>query len=199
MLEFKNLEGLYLKIDSKLLHRYLGQSFHLPESITQLKNLTYLELDVWGDSIDLPIEVKQFSKLKELVLSSGTYRCPNWLVDLPKLKALKLKSPIIANQFPVWIYDLSKLEEFIFTGIETGKMKQYDDYKLPAGISKMKHLRSLTLGWGGLGDLITQFPPNELCRMKKLEHVMLYYSGSLQEQVKEEVRKCADSYILKRW
>lgn len=213
--KFKNLKNLVIIMDPALVTRYLNKEFYLPPAITRLKKLEKIALTVGsGDMewIGLPMELLQIKQLKELRLQDINCRNIELLASLKQLTRLRLIScSTLSSTFPVWLYDMKNLKgltidiELCSNNIKIGKLrdqfilqKTHNHYDIPAGISKLRHLESLTLGRSnGYGGYILNIPTDEICAMKKLKFVQINSSRFFNnEYEKDKIKKSKKEYAF---
>ena len=198
--KFKNLERLVLIIEPTLITHYLGKEFYLPPAITTLKKLRRVDIDSMNPSnefVGVPMELFKIKKLEELRFRDLNFRNIEVLVGLNRLKKLHLICSIMSSEFPVWLYDMKKLEGLaISIDLEYDTKPNPGTYALPAGISKLKHLKFLAVGMFD-ARVITKFPIDEICSMKSLRSIHIYSRTFFYNEAdKNKIRKSIPSYFF---
>lgn len=156
-----------------------GAAGKIPEQLTNLRELKSLEFpSAIKISGTFPEDIFRLTKLRRLIVRDGGLLDVNLserIGEMTGLKVLYLQSVGMTMESVARLYDVTSLDSLsILTGAIAGE--------LPAGISRLSHLRYLCLN---NSSRISAFP-DELCQMEGLEGLSLIGCSEL-ERLPEQI------------
>ena len=163
-----------------------GLNGTIPNQLSQLSDLTYLDLEGNGLSGKIPRQLSKLSKLESLVLSDNKLsgKIPAGLGSLSEVKELDISVNYLSGSIPTGLGNLSKLEHL---DLDDNTLRG----KIPAELGSLSKLETLWLNGNRLGGSI----PSELGNLSNLEQLDLA-DNKLSGSVPSELGNLSNLEIL---